>query len=107
VEEALPARKTGCSRTFCGLVILFCDHRNYQRVPQHEQCHSQYGAAARAFSFDGGWPGISGIFGDEPVLIAGILKKPVRSIGLAVAVPYVWTLEHLYFRLACSGRTAR
>jgi cytochrome c oxidase subunit 1 len=42
-------------------------------------------------------PVFLGILGMSLFLIAGILKKPVRSIGLAVAVPYVWTLGTFIF----------
>jgi cytochrome c oxidase subunit I len=44
-----------------------------------------------------GGPVFLGILGMSLFLIAGILKKPVRSSALAVAVPYVWTLGTFIF----------
>jgi cytochrome c oxidase subunit I len=44
-----------------------------------------------------GGPVFLGILGMSLFLIAGILKKPVVSRGIAVAVPYVWTLGTFTF----------
>jgi cytochrome c oxidase subunit 1 len=44
-----------------------------------------------------GGPVFLGILGMSLFLIAGILKKPVRSAGMAVAVPYLWTLGTFIF----------
>jgi cytochrome c oxidase subunit 1 len=44
-----------------------------------------------------GGPVFLGILGMSLFLVAGILKKPVRPAGLAVAVPYLWTLGTFIF----------
>jgi cytochrome c oxidase subunit 1 len=44
-----------------------------------------------------GGPVFLGILGMSLYLVAGILKKPLRSSGLAVAVPYLWTLGTFIF----------
>ena len=44
-----------------------------------------------------GGPVFLGILGMSLFLVAGILKKPLRSPGLAVAVPYLWTLGTFTF----------
>src|SRR5258708_7713883 len=44
-----------------------------------------------------GGPVFLGILGMSLFLTAGIMKKPVRSAGLVVAVPYIWTLGTFIF----------
>lgn len=87
------------SYLFCGLVIFIFGgitgiiNASYS---MNSLIHNTAWLPAH-FHLTVGGPVFLGILGMSLFLIAGILKKPVRSPGLAVAVPYLWTLGTFIF----------
>ncbi len=87
------------SYLFCGLVIFLFGgitgiiNASYS---MNSVIHNTAWLPAH-FHLTVGGPVFLGILGMSLFLIAGILKKPVRSAGLAVAVPYLWTLGTFIF----------
>jgi cytochrome c oxidase subunit 1 len=87
------------SYLFCGLVIFIFGgitgiiNASYS---MNSVIHNTAWLPAH-FHLTVGGPVFLGILGMSLFLIAGILKKPVRSISLAAAVPYVWMLGTFIF----------